>query len=317
MPSSAEVAVAAGVSRSTVSQIINGHGHRFTPEMVEHVQETASRLGYRPSVAGRALVRGTSDIVITVIPNITFGPRLRELIDLITAELALAGITNLLRFATSEAALEDAILGLRPRGLWSVAPIPPQQRARLEAEGVTVIEQSQELQVDIDHEIGALQAAHLASRGYQGVVVSMPLDLREQPFAIAREEGARAWCQSHGVPNFSTLHLDLTEVGVREVASALPPPRVGIAAYNDEVALAMMSAANLANRDVPESLGIVGVDDSTIARIAVPTLTTVTLDVEFSAHEIVRGLLEGPEMMPTDPLPEVAKHLRVVQGGSS
>ena len=106
MTNSADVAAKAGVSRSTVSQILNGHGHRFKPDMVDLVQKVARDLGYRPSLAGRALARGTSDVVITLLPNISLGPRLRELIDRVTDELAGAGKTNLIRLSSGETQID-------------------------------------------------------------------------------------------------------------------------------------------------------------------------------------------------------------------
>ena len=117
MTNSADVAGRAGVSRSTVSQILNGHGHRFRPDMVDRVQSVARELGYRPSIAGRALARGTSDIVITLLPNISLGPRLRELIDRVTDELAQAGRTNLIRLSSGAAQIDEAVVALRPAGL--------------------------------------------------------------------------------------------------------------------------------------------------------------------------------------------------------
>ena len=71
---SADVARHAGVSRSTVSQILNGHERRFPARTRDRVQAAASELGYQPSAAGRALVRGASDIVVALIPDMTAFP---------------------------------------------------------------------------------------------------------------------------------------------------------------------------------------------------------------------------------------------------
>lgn len=318
MVNSAEVAAHAGVSRSTVSQILNGHGHRFKPDMVEHVQRVAQTLGYRPSVAARTLAMGTSDIVITLIPNITFGPRLRELIDTITRELAAVGITNLLRLASSEDSFEDAILGLRPRGLWSMSPLSESQRKRLREQGVQVVEQSHEFQAAIDREIGAVQAAHLAAAGYARIAAAMPTDRREMPFATARVDGAIAWCNAHGIETLPTLNIDMVRGGTEAAADLLDPRSHGVAAYNDDVALAVVGAAARAGRRVPEELGVVGVDNSTVAMIATPSITTVDIDLSYTAgHEIVRGLLEGPAVMPEDAFELVRRQLSVIQGEST
>ncbi|WP_223694871.1 LacI family DNA-binding transcriptional regulator [Leifsonia poae] len=317
MASSAEVAAHAGVSRSTVSQILNGHGNRFTPDMVQRVESTARKLGYRPSVAARTLARGTSDIVITLIPNITFGPRLRDLIDTITRELADAGLTNLLRLASSDESFEDSILALRPRGLWSLAPLTREQRSRLHNQGVQVIDQSHDLQVAIDREIGAIQAAHLVAAGYERIAAAMPTDQREMPYANARVDGALNWCADHGIEHLPTLHLDMTRGGPALAARLLDSRSFGVAAYNDDVALAVLGAATRAGRPVPDDIGVIGVDNSTVAMIATPSITTVDLDLTFSGHEIVRALLDGPDALPTEPFEIVRRQISVVQGEST
>lgn len=317
MTSSADVAARAGVSRSTVSQILNGHGYRFTAETVDLVRSTAQEMGYRPSVAGRSLVRGTSDIVLTLIPDITFGPRLRELIDRVTHELAPLGYTNLLRLSSPLASLEDAVLGLRPYGVFSVAPLSSAEHERLRQQGVHVVEQSRELQQAIDKAIGATQAEHLASMGYSRIAAALPTEAREEPFANARVAGVHEWCSANGVDVLPDLHIDLAGGSAHETARLLPAGRAAVACYNDEVALAVLSAAQCAGRAVPDEIGVIGVDNSMIARIANPTLTTVDIDLTYSSHEIVKALLEGASALPADPLGEVAKQLRVVPGSST
>lgn len=315
--SSADVAARAGVSRSTVSQILNGHGHRFKQDMVDRVNDAAHALGYRPSLAGRTLANGTSDIVIGLIPDITFGPRLRELTDRITAELAAAGKTNLLRLSSKSDDLEDTILGLRPAGLWSVAPLTEQQRARLEARNVRVVDQPVDLQIAVDREIGAVQAAHLVAAGYESVAVVMPNDRREQPFALARAEGVLDWCQANTIPTHPTLHIAVERGHAEETIDMLPPGRVGMAAYNDEAAIAVLTAAMAAGRSVPTEFGVIGVDNSLAAQVLVPSLTTVDLDVAYSAHEIVHAILHGVETLPKDAIGAVRRQIRVLQGGST
>lgn len=317
MTNSADVAAKAGVSRSTVSQILNGHGHRFKPDMVDLVQKVARDLGYRPSLAGRALARGTSDVVITLLPNISLGPRLRELIDRVTDELAGAGKTNLIRLSSGETQIDEAVLALRPAGLWSVAPLTPAQHTRLQELGVMVVDQSRELQWRIDHEIGAIQARHLVQRSYPAIAVALPEDLREQPFAIARERGALDAARDAGIPTLPTLRLTLERGSSPSTARHLHDTDFGVAAYNDDVALAILAAARLAGRRVPSEIGVVGVDNTLASGVSEPSLTTVDIDVSFSAHEIVQALLHGPESLPLDAFESVRSLVSIVEGGST
>ncbi|WP_433676931.1 LacI family DNA-binding transcriptional regulator [Microbacterium gorillae] len=317
MTNSADVAARAGVSRSTVSQILNGHGHRFRPDMVDRVQSVARELGYRPSIAGRALARGTSDIVITLLPNISLGPRLRELIDRVTDELAQAGRTNLIRLSSGDAQIDEAVLALRPAGLWSVAPLAPTQRARLDEANVAVVDPPREYQEAIDREIGAMQARHLIERGYTAVAIATPEALREQPYATARERGALEECQRAGVTVLPTIRLSLERGSSQQTAEMLRGQSVGIAAYNDDVALAIMSAAIRAGRNVPGDIGVIGVDNTIASGVTEPSLTTIDIDVRFSAHEIVRALLDGPEVFTLDELDTMKSSVSVVDGGST
>src|SRR5262245_19878382 len=70
LPSLAVVAEAAGVSRATVSRIVNGEVGRASPQTVERVRRIVSELGYRPNHAGRSLRLRESQIVAMLAPNL-------------------------------------------------------------------------------------------------------------------------------------------------------------------------------------------------------------------------------------------------------
>lgn len=317
MVSSRDVATRAGVSRSTVSQVLNGHEHLFANHTVSRVQEAAEALGYRPSSAARTLARGTSDVIITLLPNITFGPRLRELVDALTAGLKTHGFTNLLRLSTASNAIDDAILGLRPHAVISLGPLPRPDLERLRRHGVLVVEQTNAVQERIDIAIGRRQAEHLASRGYKAIVVALPTDLREYRFAPPRAAGVHEWCLRKGLQILPTMHIDLEQAGAVQSVQNLPDVQVGVAAYNDEVALSVLSASHLVGRPIPSKIGIIGVDNSRIARICAPTLTTIDFDLEYSAEQLLDLIVRGEEQMKPDDVREVEERLTVLQGGST
>jgi DNA-binding LacI/PurR family transcriptional regulator len=314
MATSADVATHAGLSRSTVSQILNGREHLFTEDTIARVRASAAALGYRPSLAGRTLARGTSDIVITLLSNVTFNPRLRELVDLITDGVAKAGLTNLIRFTGSEDSLEDAILGLKPYGLVSLTPLPVRQRDRLLKQGVHIVEQPQDVQAEIDRAIGRLQVQHLAAAGYPEVAIALPNSAREQSFAAPREAGAQEWARANGIGVLPTRHVEFERGGPSAVVRELPYRQLGIAAYNDEIALAVLGAVLHDGRRVPEDVGIIGIDNSPIARASTPSITTVDYDIDYSANGIIEMLLQNAHELPAGGVQEVEQRLRVIQG---
>ena len=62
-----------------------------------------------------------------------------------------------------------------------------------------------------------------------------------------------------------------------------------VAAYNDEVALAVLGAAQSEGIGVPDELAVIGVDDLHAGRLVVPALTTVVQAVELEASTWRRG----------------------------
>lgn len=315
MASSQDVAVRAGVSRSTVSQVLNGHGDRFSPETVARVTQAAEGLGYRPSAAARTLARGTSAVVITLIPPITFGPRLRDFVDVLTQGLALEGYVNLLRLATTAGDLEDGILDLRPHAVVSLAPLSAADRDRLERHGVRVVEQSLALQEHVDAAIGRHQAQHLAQKGYRAITTALPADPRERQFAVPRAAGANDWALRHNIAVLPTIHVQLGTEHPVEAIRNLPQIPVGVAAYNDNVALAVLGAAHQAGRSIPQELGIIGVDNTEVAAIAYPTLTTLDFDLDYSAKQMLRAI--GGESFEPTAAAHVEAGLRIIDGAST
>jgi DNA-binding LacI/PurR family transcriptional regulator len=72
---SADVARVAGVSRATVSYVLNDTPHQTISAATRtRVFEAASSLGYAPSAAARALRTGRSDVVLCLLPDWPIGP---------------------------------------------------------------------------------------------------------------------------------------------------------------------------------------------------------------------------------------------------
>ncbi len=70
MSTIAKVAEKAGVSRTTVSHVIN-HGDRVSPKLRQHVQRVIDELGYRPNAQARSLRTGRTDQVAILVPDIS------------------------------------------------------------------------------------------------------------------------------------------------------------------------------------------------------------------------------------------------------
>src|SRR3954449_3693311 len=91
---SADVARLAGVSRATVSYVLNDTPRQsISADTRTRVLDAAAQLGYAPSAAARALRSGRSDIVLCLLPDWPIGPTVGLFLEHLSAALAAEGLT--------------------------------------------------------------------------------------------------------------------------------------------------------------------------------------------------------------------------------
>lgn len=200
---SRDVADLAGLSRSTVSQVLNGYGDRFNEETRNRVTAAAERLNYRPSRAGRALKTGVTDLIVVAVPNITLGTQLQDTVEQITSESARFGMSVFVRYAGSDpAATLAAILDMRPATVVNLRVFTAAELERIEAAGIRVIPSPDlpEDQAANEISIGRLQARELLRDPKRRLVYAMLADTRLDLYGPERATGAAEEAASRGVP---------------------------------------------------------------------------------------------------------------------
>lgn len=314
---SEDVARKAGVSRATVSQILNGRDARFATGTREKVRDAARELGYEPSVAGRALARGSSDVVIALIPNTTFGGNLQDVFERITDVLAAHGLTLVLRLSTpSTDALGRLVAGLKPAAVLSLTPLSEAERRLLDERAVPVIDPVTSPREDHDHAIGALQARTLIEYGHTRLAFAHLQDVRQDPFGGGREHGVRDVCREAGLPEPVVLRLGIDPDEADAALDVLARPGFAVACYNDDVAMTLLAAARRREWRVPKDLGLIGMDRTPLSRVSNPPLTTVSIDFAAAADAAIVPLLTTLGR-PSDGVDEVSPpRPTVVAGGT-
>jgi DNA-binding LacI/PurR family transcriptional regulator len=282
-PTSFDVAKKAGVSRATVSHILNGRG-RFPEDTRQRVLAAASELQYTPSPAGRALVRGQSDILVVIIPYTTFGSNLQDLVDDITAQAGRQGLSVVVRFAGADPdETLAAVQHFRPVAVVDIGVLDGVHRHALEATGTKVIPKvgpEDSLQNNANFVIGQLTLDELLRRGPRRVVFAALLDERSDPFGPARYEGMQDSALRRGIaaPERIQVPLDLkgATTALKDALTVDEP--LAVACYNDAVAMAVLAAARELGLQVPEQISVMGVDATAEGQLITPRLTTLTID---------------------------------------
>jgi DNA-binding LacI/PurR family transcriptional regulator len=302
------VALATGVSRATVSRVVNGLD-RVSPETRRAVEEAVARLGYVPNRAARSLVTRRTDSVGLVIPEPTaklfgdpFFPRLvrgvNDVLDEADLQLILMTPQNaqhgrrLSRYLISghlDGVLLVSLHGSDPlpaflaeRGIPAVVGGRPTRGARVSF-------------VDVDNVQGALSAVrHLVALGRRRIAtVAGPTDMAG---GADRLQGYREGLAEAGIPHDPALELfgdyeqdRASEAITRFIGDGGDLDAVFVA--SDLMALGVMSALRRLGRRIPEDVAVVGYDDSPLALSTDPRLTSVRQPIEVMGREMARLLL--------------------------
>ena len=308
---SADVARAAGVSRTTVSYVLNDTpGASVSEATREHVRATASRLGYAPSAAARTLRRGRSDLVVCVLPDWPTGPVVDSLLDHLTDVLAERGLFVLVHHHRDSRALAELWRAVTPRAVVGLAPFLPADVRAMEQAGIAVVGSVESADGGAfdrsQHDLAVLQVDHLTARGHRWVAFATTTDGRLRRFGDARFAGVRDACAARGLPEPRQAAVRTDEPAGAAVRSWHASGVTAVAAYNDEVALALLAGARDAGLAVPDDIAVIGVDDAPAARVTTPPLTTVAQPVTAQSEHLAASVLavldgHGRPPWPDDP----------------
>lgn len=310
---SEDVARRAGLSRATVSQVLNGHSQRFAPETAQRVLQAAKELDYEPSAAGRMLRTGSSDFVIALVPNTTFGSNLQDIFETVTDLLAEKGLTLVLRLSTqSPSSLDRILAGMRPRAVLSLQPFTDAEREVLSEREVPGFDTT--TGGDLNYAIGRIQAEHLVARGYQRIAFAHLRDSRLDPYGTDRELAVSDVCSNAGLPAPAVIGLGI-DLGDAAAALDALQPGYGIACYNDDIAITLLTAATQRGWHVPSDIGLLGMDHTPLSQVTNPRLTTVGYDLAAVAQNTMAAALGALSREDAPPFTNI--DLRVISGESA
>ncbi|MFB7595313.1 LacI family DNA-binding transcriptional regulator [Streptomyces sp. NPDC056160] len=289
-PTSAEVARLAGVSRATVSYVLNNAGAvRISEATRLRVRAAAEELGYVPHAAARSLRAGHSRIVLMPAPAVPVGPLLGGFVSELQGALGRLDYTVVqhgsIGLRGEEAARAWAELrpvavlvpgfGIGPEG---VAVLRRSGTRAVVTLGPEAVEGAHALLMD-HHSVGHSAGAHLYARGRRRIGVVVPEERGLDVFSGPRLEGVRR--ALHGTDATVTeLPLGYDEESAARLAARWRPLGLdGVFAYNDEYAMLLMRALQDEGLRIPEEAAVIGADDLMLGRLLRPRLSTVHIDL--------------------------------------
>ncbi|MGW3344656.1 GH1 family beta-glucosidase [Nonomuraea rubra] len=307
-PTLETVAARAGVSRATVSRVVNGESS-VSAEVRAAVMRAVKELGYVPNLAARSLVtRRTNAIALVLsVPRQGGDALTSAVVQYVTSLLEGAGKQITLMLADTAESHRRIAAHVEARLADGVVLLPPDRGDTL-AERLSRTEVPLVLlgkppiaslvpYVDVDNAGGAVAATeHLLARGRRRIgMVCGPMDLVTVQDRLA---GHRAALQRAGLTPHLAPADDLTRAAGAAATLRLltdSPSLDAVFAATDQLAIGALEAARELGRRVPEDLAVVGFDDVDAASATTPALTTVRVPVAEQALALARLLLSRLE----------------------
>ncbi len=311
-----DVAIAAGVSPKTVSNVVNGYVH-VSEETRTRVQQHVEALGYRPQAVGRQLRRGRTGAIALAVPGIAV-PYFADLAAHLVGACRERGLTVLVEQTDGDVEREREVAAGFPvrfaDGLiFSPLAMPSDELAapRHDTPMVLLGEHGEDADVDrigIDSVAIAVEATeHLLADGRRRIAMLGHKEGSHKSVMEQRIEGYTRALRAAGLPAHQAMVRTVVEWDREygEVATdallAEHPDVDAVFAATDTLAIGALRSLHRHGRRVPDDVAVIGVDDVPEAAYCTPTLTTVAIDRAFiaaSALDLLTSRLDEPDLPP-------------------
>ena len=328
-PTIKDVAAQAGVSRQTVSRVVNNKGE-ISDATRARVLAAIEELGYRPNAAARSMVMGRTCTLGCISPSLT-DFTFANIIEGAQTEARRLGYFILTGSAPTEADVEPLLEEMLHRQVDGLMVLNPRADGRyryflpLIDKGMAIVylnntprgEPVSSVRCD-DHEGGYRATRHLIDLGHTAIATILGPDNEE--CALDRFDGYRQALLEVGLgvdPALTGQGNWSATSGYQTTKGLLAASRTftAIFAQNDQMAVGAIRALREAGRQVPANVSVIGFDDIPLASYFDPPLTTLRQPMEESGQQAARLLVQTIQS-PGHPPEQVLIHARLVERAS-
>jgi len=324
-----DVAKDAGVSIATVSRVMN-NSPKASKKSIQAVKESMQKLGYRPNENARALVSRNSSTIGVLVGDISdpfFGGMTKTIDDIARANNKHILICNGYHKEEDERAAIELLINNRCDSLIV------HSKALSDAE---LIQFSIEIpgMVIINRVIPEIASRCVALDNFKGTYLATEELIRNGHEEIAwissnhdiedshqRKAGyLQALIDNDITPKPESMEFEKPDAeGGEQAMNNLLSKNVNISAvltYNDYMAAGVLATLHDNAISVPEQMSLIGFDDSPIAKLVQPKLTTVCYPIQLMAERATNlslALANGEQIKTQEPLfnPTLIKRLSV------
>lgn len=313
-----DVALRAGVSTRTVSNVVNNFQH-VSPAMRSKVQAALDELNYTPNLLARSLRQGRTDIITLLIPDIAvsyFSELAHEIVD----RASRLGLTVMIDETTGEPERELRLLDAAAQSSWvdgvllSSLGLSSSTLAGLRSKTPVVLLGEHTAKTALDHVgIDNVQAARdavqlLIDSGRRRIGAIGANFTGSDQTSKLRLRGYRSALRAAGLlKDASYLRTpDYKRASGAAAARMMfdqPAPPDALFCFSDELAIGALRALHELGVRVPETVSVIGFDDIEESAFATPSLTSIRPDkgaIANSALQMLTDRIAGDDVEPRD-----------------
>ncbi|WP_422116298.1 LacI family DNA-binding transcriptional regulator [Brachybacterium sp. UNK5269] len=311
MSSLRDVAAAAGVSRMTVSNVINGHHHKVSPATITRVRQAIKDLEYVPDAQARSLAANRSRMIGLVVHHpderrgLLENPHDAILVGAVERAVTAAGYSLITASSADVVGTARTVGSWRTDGLIVYGSVADEinELERTQARPLVFLDNySREQRVNVvgvdDHQGGMAAGQHLIELGHRRLAFAGPLGATDGVVA-RRLAGLRAAVADEpGVHIVQVLPADHEPRSAARVVDQFRSGRdapTAVVAASDVLATEIVGELLDRGVDVPGLVSVLGFDDTAVCRWMRPQLTSIAQDIPAkgaAAVELLVRLIE-------------------------
>lgn len=310
-----DVARAAGVSASSVSNVLNNRLGKMTPATRERIEAAITELRYRPSQVALQLKTGktaTIGLLVPAVANPFFGAVAMAIQRAAQARGYQVILCNTFRDPKREREFAEDLMALGVRGIITGASLlNPEHLSELASKGLAVVAFEGDASaaapgihvVSVDNVmVTSLAVDHLVALGHRRIAyVTGPAQTAAR---VARLKGFRAAAERHGLGEDAYVHEIslppneygddmIAELGVGAALALAKAPRrpTALIAMNDLLAIGLAAGLREHGITIPDDIAMVGIDDLFLARLMNPPMTSLRQPLAEMAEAAIACLV--------------------------
>ena len=311
-----DVASLAGVSTSTVSNVLNGRSNRMATETLARVNAAIAKLKYRPNTTARHLKTGHTPLIGLLVPSMAnpmYGFIAREIETLAQERYGFRiMIGNTYRDRDKEKRFLDDLLSHGVRGVIIISSLIDEQHVEAAAErGLVIVSYDRRATPNtksiVDHvTVDSFQAArmatqHLIEQGHTRLAFVTPAGRtmsrhEKQAGFLSAAKSAGLQKTAHVIEGMAVDEYGdsmMSEMGRAQAVllAGLAHRPTGVIGVNDLMAFGLMAGFRDAGLAVPQDVSVVGIDNVFLSTLMHPAMTSVRLPVPEMAAVMVERVM--------------------------